>query len=210
MNIPQTVKDAVAIPVAKTALLIPQKPEEKIEEQEATMPIEYKGFTDTEDEKPIEISTMDFDVALSRYINSSRESRQMARLCAEMAIVEFANSGQLAKCQLLLDSISPNYGRLLAYKAWLIAFCPVRFNTETKRLKKDKSPEAKPFDIEGALAKPFWEFKPESDPVEFDISDLMKAVSAVLRKHRGDKMIPKNDAVKARLTKLEVAVDAVS
>ncbi len=201
MDIAQDIKEAVAV---EPRLVNSQKPEEKLST------FKYEGFTDMEDEKHIKIEAIDFEVALSRYITSSRDSRQMARLCAEMAIVEFFNTGNLSHAQKLLDSISQNYGRLPAYKAWLVAFSPVRFNTETKTLKKDKSDKAMPFDIEGALAKPFWEFKPESDPVEFDIADLMKAVHAVLRKHRGDKMVAKNEAATARITKLETAINAVS
>lgn len=195
-------------------------PEEKLKEEKQWLKkttdleeIVYEGFVDKEDETEVKIPVRDFDIALLAFITASRESRQMARLCSEIGIVQFFNTGDLSQCQRFLDAIPKNYGRRAAYVKWLTAFVPVRMNMETKKLKKDKRDEAIPFSTENikkALEMPFWEFSPAIQPdVEYTAESVMSAVRSVLAKHRTERYKNKDDAAKKRLDDIEAAISTV-
>ena len=200
-NITATVAEAdVASATDSPFLPNSSTPEEKLDEGKAEY--KYEGFTDSEDEVAIVVKAIEFNVALSRYVKSSRESRQMARLCSELAIIQFYNHGDLGKAQEFLDAISDNYGRKPAYIKWLTTFAPVR-QGQNKKLKKDKSETAVEFNLEGALLKPFWEFAPEKEDIVWTDETLMRALRSVVAKHRGDKYVAKDAVALARLVKAE-------
>jgi hypothetical protein len=88
--------------------------------------------------------------------------------------------GNLNWCQMFYDAIPKNYGRKNAFVFWLAAHTPVVL-VEGK-FKKDKSEKAKAFNLEGALAKPFWEFAPEKVITNYDGQGVVKEIMRLVNK----------------------------
>lgn len=84
-----------------------------------------------------------------------------------------------------LHDALPKSGRRKAYVAWLEAFSPIKLTVEngkptTAKLKKNHAPET--YDVDGAIATPFWEFTVERKPVPMTLERALKAFEANLVK----------------------------
>jgi hypothetical protein len=133
-----------------------------------------------------------FDVALKRYTQYSKLTMHYARVCADMAIDQFEQHGNLVQAQRLHDAIPANYGRRAAFVKWLCDFSPAAY--KAGKFTKDKSDNAKPFQVVEAKAIAYWEHTPDNTQVtEFKADELIKALNAVINKFGGEKSRPKDD-----------------
>ena len=136
----------------------------------------------------------DFDARLKVYVRSTKTTMNAARSLAEFSILHFEKCGDLGPAQRFYDAMVKNYSRQPAFRVWIMAHAPV-MQDETKKFKKDKSEDAKPFDVAEALKMPFWDFAPEMEPVNFSIEDITKAILATLKKFEGPKYHAENEGV---------------
>lgn len=119
------------------------------------------------------------------------------------------NSGDLSYCQRFLDAMPKNYTRVAAYITWLKAHAPVTVEGNVKdgyRLKKDKSDNAVALNIKAAKEKPYWEFSPAKEGVNFGVEDVMKALMRVVKTHRDSNHKPTSELAIIAVNKAEVAV----
>ena len=121
-------------------------------------------------------------------------------------IEHFEAHGDLSPAQQLHDEMAKNFTRRPAYIKWLAAHAPVEI--VKGQFKKDKSATAKPFNLEGALAKPFWDFAPEQDPVPYTLDDIKASVLRALKPYENEKRYVKNtdQAVVVQMQKIRQLV----
>ena len=160
-----------------------------------------------------------FDQALKDFVGSTASSMRSARLATDLAIVHYFNTGDLSYCQRFLDAIPKNYVRRTAYLSWLQTYAPIQIVKD--RLFKDKTDEAKmsyggcekhPMNedhVNRALAKSFWDHKPEPVEIEFGegdiITQLLKAASTMRGKRYNltDAAVVKLEAAEKMLISLQ-------
>lgn len=135
------------------------------------------------------------------------KSMGLARSLSEAAIAHFEAHGDLVYCQELYDVMPKNYVRRVAFVKWLAKYAPVIL-IENKLL-KDKGPEAVPFDLKGANAKPFWEAIPNTEQVTFVFDDVVKALKATAHKFRKDRYNPSDAKAMAAVNAADEAIAVV-
>ncbi len=168
---------------------------------------------------PEGVKLLSFDLALADFVSSTTKSMDSALMATNLAIVHYFNTGDLSYCQRFLDAIPKNYVRRTAYLSWLHAFAPILLQKD--RLYKDKSTEAatrfgsdenhpmsEDFLLQ-ALAKSFWDFKPEPEIISMGeddiIGNLLKGVNTLRGKRYDltDEAIVKLGAAEKALVALQ-------
>lgn len=151
---------------------------------------------------------VDFDTALGRFIKATKDSMTYARQCAELAIKHYQEHGDLSQCQKFLDAMPKNYTRRVAFLQWLAAHAPVTI--ADGKLLKDRSENALDFNLDGAMAKPFWDFAPEKPIVNFTAADLADAVRKLIARYENaDKMRPADDDAAQEIVAIKRAVEPI-
>lgn len=146
-----------------------------------------------------------FDKALKGFVASISKSMTFARECAEMAIRHFQEHGDVTYLQRFRDAMPENYSRRAAFDLWMRDHSPITM--KDKRLVKDNSETAKPFNIDGACAKPFWDYAPEREQVAFGADDVVISIERVLHRFENTKKYkPADDAAQARLDLAKAAI----
>jgi hypothetical protein len=149
-------------------------------------------------------SVATFKRSLKLFVNNQKLTMKHARAASEQAIVHFEKYGDLTPCQQFHDAIDANFGRPVAFLKWLDKHAPVTM--EKKKLKKDKSADAKPFDIKGALSKPYWEALKNTEQIAFSGDDVVSFLKGI-KKFRTSKYEPADEAATKQLERAEVAVN---
>lgn len=151
---------------------------------------------------------IDFETALSRFVKATKQSMTYARQCAELAIQHYSQHGDLSQCQKFLDAMPKNYTRRVAFLQWLAAHAPVTI--ADGKLLKDRGENAIDFDLDGAMAKPFWDFAPEKPIVNFTAADLAEAVRKLIARYKNaEKMRPADDMAAQEIIDIERAVEPI-
>lgn len=150
--------------------------------------------------------TLTFEAALKRFKSATTSSMKYARICAEMALREFASSGNISMCQQFLDAMPKNYTRKSAFIEWLVAHSPAELIDG--KLRKDPNDTANAFNLEGATAKPFWDFAPERPVQNFSAKDVIEAIHRTVKKFENSKKYaPATPEAAARLATIKAAVE---
>jgi hypothetical protein len=135
-----------------------------------------------------------FEKHVKAFLAATLSSMEHAKHAAEISLAYFEKEGDLSLAQTWLDTISvpklSNYIRRAAYVKWLCAFSPAMVDQETGRFKKDKSPEANPFDLEKAAEKPFWDYAPNPENIQFGSPQVITALTKALAKFGGKNYTP--------------------
>lgn len=150
----------------------------------------------------------DFETALKLFARSTQQSMVYARICAEMGIKHFQAHGDLSYCQRFFDAMENTHLRRVAYVTWLASHAPVVL--EASKFRKDVSEKAVKWDLEAAISKPFWEFAPEPGLVNFDITDIDKALIGLIRRFSAnERYVAKDSNVLAYIGKVKQAIATV-
>ena len=132
-----------------------------------------------------------FNTKLDEFKKATATSMEVALELSVDAMTTFVEHGNLNKLNALHDAMPKNYLRRGALVAWIDKFSPVQVDAITQKVivpfLKDKSENAKAFNLEGALEKSFWEFKPETPHQAYGGDDIGKALWKTLTKFDGDK-----------------------
>lgn len=146
-----------------------------------------------------------FDKALKGFVTSTNNSMKFARMCANIAIKHFAEHGDVIYAQNFLDAMPKNYVRRAAFLKWLASHSPVIM--VDGKLAKDKAETAVAFNVEAAHAIDFWEFAPDMEVVEFDTTDILKALKGAIKKFENKERYKAHDA--QTLLRLEAAKNLI-
>jgi len=131
---------------------------------------------------------------------------------SHLAMVEFAESGNLGPCQRILDSLNDKSRsgvvKRSGYLTYLTAFAPITHPKndsgvlDVKKLVKDKSKNAVELDLEGALKADFFDLSANNDEEHvFQSDDMWKAILRVVNKYSSDKEKPADNAATEALSK---------
>ncbi len=163
---------------------------------------------------PTTVNREALEIALKGFHGSTQASMRFARECAELSIMQFEDHGDLQFVYDFLSAIEKsgkNYVRKAAYISWLAAHAPIAFDKDKKRLVKDKKANATAFNIEKAIAKPFWEFKPDTEVALFTKLDLLRALEGTVKRYEnGNKFKAANEATENMLIKAKAAITALA
>lgn len=133
----------------------------------------------------------DFRAKLAKMVKTQKTLMNSMFSLSVYAIEHFAQHGQLGPCQDLHDAMRKNFQRRSAFVKWLAHYAPVTM--EQGKFKKDKSDGARPFDVDGARANPFWEFAPETEIKDYNLEILNAALLKTLTSFEGKKYNPNTD-----------------
>lgn len=140
---------------------------------------------------------MTFEQALPRFVESVKNTKLYAQLCANLALRHFMDHGNTVHCQSFITAlddpaIAKNFVRKAAFIKWLVNFAPIKL--VANKLVKDTDKNAVVLTEETyALASitPFWDFAPEMPIENFSGLDLVKALNSVITKfENSDKKKP--------------------
>lgn len=148
---------------------------------------------------------LSFDNALQRFGTSQHNKMTYARYCSELAIVFFEEHGKLCQLQSFYNAMSKNYNRRQAFTNWLAKHAPVSMENDV--FFKDKSENAKDFDLVGALSKPYWDFSPPAENIDFTGDDVIDVLTKKLATYRNTRHIAVDDLALDVLTAAEEAVN---
>lgn len=130
-----------------------------------------------------------FETTLKKFLSSNKSAMDAALKCSHLAIDHFYHHGDTAYLQRLLEAFTENWNRVAAYKLWMRDFCPVKMTGDGKLSKDqeradvmwaDEASKAKVLDA--AKAKPFWEYAPAKEQVDFNFeTDLIGRLENVIK-----------------------------
>jgi len=151
-------------------------------------------------------SKVAFTKALAAFVKATNSSMKYARQCAEMAIQHYQEHGDLSYAQELLDAMPRNYVRRVAFLKWLSAHSPVAM--DGPKLVKDKSDGHETrWNIEAALATPFWDFAPDPEQISFVDTDVVTSLNSAIARFENEKRYsPKDKAASDKLAEAKAAV----
>lgn len=166
--------------------------------------------TTTETTKPTEYQAKrrkgKFDDLLAQFVKTKHSAQDYALTLSEMAIDQYAGHGDLSYCQRFHDAMPRNFARRVAFLRWLDAFSPIV--VEGGIIKKDRSENATEFNLEGAKAKPFWQFAPDTEQITFTVNDIVTQLKQVVRRNGNDNHKPEDETAAAALKAADAAVKA--
>lgn len=149
-----------------------------------------------------------FDTALKRFKSTTTSSMKYARICAEMALRHFSETGDTQYCQRFMDAMPKNYTRRAAFIKWLVAHSPAEL--VNGKIVKDKSDTANDFDMAGACDNPFWDFAPEKLILNYSAKDVIEAVERTLKRFENRKKYhPASDAASETVARLKATLATV-
>jgi len=153
-------------------------------------------------------SNLTFDGALKKFKSATTSSMKYARICAEMALRHFAETDNLNHCQAFFDAMPKNYTRKAAFVQWLVDHAPAEL--ADGKFSKDKSDTANKLNIDGAMAKPFWDYVPEKPVINYSAKDVIEALERTIKRFdNSKKMKPATDDAKTTLARVKAALHGV-
>lgn len=144
-----------------------------------------------------------FEGHLKAFTRSIKASVVHALACATLSLQHFHDHGDTSKCMAFYNAMPDNFVRKTAYVKWLMAHAPIIW--DGKQLVKDKTDDAVKFNLEAALAKPFWEFAPDQELKELSNEDAYKRLMAAIKYFRSDK-VKIDEPTKRMVDSVEVAI----
>lgn len=152
-----------------------------------------------------------FEQALRLYKASLKSSMKWGRYCSELALKEFANSGNASQCQQFYEATKAvggrNFGRMEAFKVWVQAHAPLFIKDDGTWA---KAKDGRAFNVEGACSKPYWEFAPDPTQAYFTDDDVVVSLENAIKKfENGKKFKAKDEAATRRLAAAKMAVQAI-
>lgn len=142
-----------------------------------------------------------FDETLAVFVSATAKSMEAALLCSHLAIQYFAEFGDLGQAQRFLDAMPKNYVRRAAFLKWLAAHAPVTM--EKGKLIKDHSENAADWNVDVALIKPFWDFAPDKEDIQWGKDDLVSQLNKLIKRYSADRYVANDDVAAQSLGKLE-------
>lgn len=157
-----------------------------------------------------------FHKRLDEFKSSTKTSMEAARDLANMGISKFAElnadgviCGDVTYCQKFLDAMPRNYNRVSAFIKWLQDHAPVKTEGSLKdgyHLIRDKSPDAQELNLEGAISKPFWDYSPAKEDINYSADDVLKAAERVVSKYGKSNHHATSDLAVIMVHKLDQAI----
>ena len=150
-----------------------------------------------------------FDTHLVSFKGHTAAAMDDALILATMSIQQFNDHGDLSYAQKFLDAMPRNYSRVAAFVLWLKAFSPTKTEGSIKdgyRFIKDKSPEATKFNLEGSAEKPFWEYAPAKEDVNYSVNDVLKAAERAVAKYDKESYHAKNGVASLAVSRVLTAI----
>ena len=151
----------------------------------------------------------EFNLLLDNFKRSIGTAMECALKLSHIAIVDFAEHGNLSYAQRFLDDMPLNFTRKAAFIEWLRDHSPLKVEGSLEKgytLSKDKAPDASPFRVEVALKVAFWEYAPEKETINFDEKDIVKALKATINKFRKERYHAKSDRAVVALTECDMVM----
>lgn len=149
-------------------------------------------------------TTVEFETALSTFTISIKDAMDAALVCSVLAIEHYAENDNLNWCQKFLDAMPKNFTRRAAFLKWLAAHSPILL--ADGKLTKDKAADAVKFNLESAIAKPFWDFAPDLEDVVLTDADAFKRLMVAVKYFRRDN-VKVSDRIKSLVDGIETLVD---
>lgn len=166
------------------------------------------------------MSNRNFQQLLNEFITSRDRTKTLAIEVSNVALEHFANTGDVCHLQSFYDAMEKNYDRPVAFVKWAMAHGPIDW--VAGKFSKDKSEErlAKFKDGVGqsvkchlvqAEAKPYFEFAPAKEAVEFSSDDLISKLQALIKRHENaDRFKPKDEQAANKLKQIKQAVAGIT
>jgi hypothetical protein len=88
-------------------------------------------------------------------------------------------NGDFSLCGALVEAM-PRSARKKALIYWFTQFGPLVYNEKEKKFTKDKKPTAKPYNVAGAEANPFYDYTPEKNVAPVTLEAVIKAMASKL------------------------------
>ena len=150
------------------------------------------------------VKQVQFDQALNAFVRSIKESMDTALVCSVLALEHYAEHDNLNWCQKFLEAMPKNFTRKAAYVKWLAAHSPITM--VDGKFKKDKADDAIKFNLQGARAKPFWDYAPANEDILLTDADAFAKLMTAIKYFRRDS-VKTSEAVKALVNDVEKLVD---
>ena len=148
----------------------------------------------------------DFETALNGFIHTGTAHREYALECSIFAIQHFAEHGDVVYLNRFAEAMTQTKTmRRNALMKWACDFAPLKFEGG-KFVGDTKKGKPKDTDIEGALAKPFWEHAPEEMIQNYNGDDVVKMVNQLVKRLKGERA-KLNPEAKQKVTLLEHVFD---
>lgn len=156
-----------------------------------------------------EMDRTTFNENLETFVKATTTSQELSVKLAIAGLLHFQKHGDTSYCQEFLDAMPQNYLRKAAFLGWLGDHSPIMM--QKGKLKKDTRETANAFDIDGALAKPFYEYKPEPEITSFKSSDILSALKNTLARFKNEKRYrgAEDTAAAEKLAQAEQAITAL-
>jgi len=150
-----------------------------------------------------------FDKSLTDFKNATAKSMAAALICSQIALQHFHDHGDVSLCQRFHDAMPKNYTRRSAFIKWLASFSPIAL--KGGEFAKDKSDTAVDWNLEAAFAKPFWEFAPEKEILDFTSADIISDLKRVVKKFKNeDRSKPADAEAVALLAQVETTIETLA
>lgn len=145
-----------------------------------------------------------FEEKLAKFIKVTTVSKQLALELSIMALEHFKEHGQVAQLQQFHDAMPENFHRRAALLLWLRDHSPITM--EGGKFFKDKTEDAIAFNLEGALAKPFWDYAPPKEQVQFGKDDVIVQLKRVVSRFKSKRYDANDEDALAMVDKAEEAI----
>jgi hypothetical protein len=134
----------------------------------------------------------EFNTRLQAYVKNIATTMNMSRTLSHYAIQHFEEHGQLGPANLFVKAIPKKFGGQPAFVKWMAYYSPVIMIKG--ELFKDKSEEAREFNVVEAVKVDFWEaFGKDETITDFNWADIYQACLATVIKFEGSKFHTDDD-----------------
>lgn len=126
--------------------------------------------------------TTSFEKLLLVFKKTQAKSMEACLEAAKIALQHFHDHGNVSLLQRLHDAMDENFSRRAAFLKWAGENSPLAM--ENKLFLKDKSANARPFNLEKAFAQPFWEYSPAPKITFFTAEGIVEQIENMLNKYQ--------------------------
>lgn len=102
--------------------------------------------------------------------------------------------GDVTLCTRLVDAM-PKSSRRKALIHWFASFGPLAYSDKEKKFRVAKGRDIKPYDIEGATEKPFYDFTAERNPEPYTLEKLVGFVQRKVAEMKEKETLKEGDLV---------------
>ncbi len=160
-----------------------------------------------------------FTTRLNTYIKASKTAKSALLDCSQYALEHFTMHGDVGPAQRVYDAMDKNFARRGAFKQWFGAFAPVNMNNNEFFKDKERavemwagdpakdttaSKEAKESLVSAGNSKPFWDFIPEKEDVDWSVLNFQEDLNKLITRYEGPRYHAVNDDAKQALKDLKI------